>query len=228
MKNIVAISTSLSLESESRKMLLSIKNDTDKNDKFSHISFLDERYRDICCDGCEKCRKLDSCIKNINFYILEMMKAADIIILALPIYYGCISGKSKSFLEAMYPLKNNELKEMNKRKIHGKREIISKARKFIQENFIKDIKLADAAREVALSNYYFSHLFKKETGTSFIEYLTQVRIEKAKELLSTTEMEVINIAFYVGYNDANYFSHVFRKATGYSPKDFRQQLKAVT
>ncbi|MBN2736373.1 MAG: PocR ligand-binding domain-containing protein [Spirochaetales bacterium] len=125
-------------------------------------------------------------------------------------------------------IKNAELKEMNKRKIHGKREIIAKAKKFIQENFIKDIKLADAAREVALSNYYFSHLFKRETSTSFIEYLTQVRIEKAKELLSTTEMEVINIAFYVGYNDANYFSHVFRKATGFSPKDFRQQLKITS
>ncbi|MBN2532536.1 MAG: PocR ligand-binding domain-containing protein [Spirochaetales bacterium] len=104
-----------------------------------------------------------------------------------------------------------------------KREAVERAKEYIQQNFCSNIKLTDVSHEVSISPYYLSHIFKKMTGISFIEYLTQVRIEKARELLTSTELDIINIAYTIGYNDSNYFSKVFRKKNGLTPREFRQK-----
>ena len=72
-----------------------------------------------------------------------------------------------------------------------------------------------------MSAAYFSTVFSQTTGRSFISYLTALRIEKAQELLTTTNMKLADIALEVGYNEPNYFSHVFRKTTGITPKEYR-------
>ena len=78
------------------------------------------------------------------------------------------------------------------------------------------------AQQVNINSAYFSTLFKQETGQCFIEYLTSLRISRAKELLKTTKKRTADIAFEVGYNDQNYFSKLFKKCTGLSARDFRQ------
>jgi len=82
--------------------------------------------------------------------------------------------------------------------------------------------LYDVASHVALSNNHFCTVFSQEMGQTFIEYLTQLRMEKAKALLLATEKRSSDIALEVGYNDPHYFSYLFRKNAGMSPRDFRR------
>ena len=100
--------------------------------------------------------------------------------------------------------------------------VISQAEQYVKENFCdQNISLISVANHVAMSAAYFSTVFSQTTGRSFISYLTALRIEKAQELLTTTNMKLADIALEVGYNEPNYFSHVFRKTTGITPKEYR-------
>lgn len=102
--------------------------------------------------------------------------------------------------------------------------VINKARAYIDANFNKqDISLHSAATEVNISPNHFSTIFSQETGETFIEYLTRVRINRAKELLRTTAMRSSEISYAVGYNDPHYFSYIFKKHAGITPREFRSQ-----
>lgn len=105
-----------------------------------------------------------------------------------------------------------------------KRGEIGAAIQFIQENYSQPLKLADAAEQAGLSAAYFSTVFKKETGKSFSEYLTDLRVERAKELLGDRDVRIYEICEIVGYPDPNYFSKIFRKAVGMSPEKYRKQI----
>lgn len=85
------------------------------------------------------------------------------------------------------------------------------------------LSLQDAAAHVRMSPSHLSKVFAQETGETFIEYVMQMRIRKAMELLLSTNDKTYEVAFKVGYNDAHYFSNVFRKATGMTPRDFRKR-----
>jgi len=101
-------------------------------------------------------------------------------------------------------------------------DIIIKAQEYIKNNYsIKDISLHTVAKEVSISPNHFSTIFSRETGETFISYLTGVRIEQAKVLLKTTQLRTSDIGYEVGYNDTQYFSYVFKKQTGMTPKEFR-------
>ena len=99
--------------------------------------------------------------------------------------------------------------------------IIDKAKEYIFSNYKNDISLDDVSREVDISPYYFSKIFKKETGENFIEYLTNIRIEKAKELLENTDMSMKEICIEVGYSNPNYFSRSFKKNVGVTPTEYK-------
>jgi len=101
--------------------------------------------------------------------------------------------------------------------------VIRKAQAFIQEKYSdSNLTLHDVASHVALSNNHFCTVFSQEVGETFTEYLTGVRISRAKELLSTTAMRTGDVAYAVGYNDPHYFSYLFKKNTGLSPRDYRK------
>lgn len=105
-------------------------------------------------------------------------------------------------------------------------EMIQQAKQYIDHHFASpDLSLNEVAAQVNLSPSHFSTVFSQETGKTFKEYLTEMRIAKAKELLRTTVSRSSEIAEQTGYNDPHYFSFVFRKITGCSPKEFRQQTQ---
>lgn len=116
-----------------------------------------------------------------------------------------------------------ELREGVSRKKYS--SLLKDARNYIEQNYDnEDISLNTVAASVNLSPNHFSTIFSQETGRTFIEYLTFVRMEKAKELLRTTSMKTAEIAFAVGYKDAHYFSYLFKKTQECTPREFRARV----
>ncbi len=101
---------------------------------------------------------------------------------------------------------------------------INEAIKYINNNFSKDITLKMIANYVHISESYFSVLFKEEIGMTFTDYLTKLRIKKAKQFLIEYELKIYEIADKVGYHSAKYFIKVFRKNEGSTPNQFRKNL----
>lgn len=102
--------------------------------------------------------------------------------------------------------------------------VIDKAKDYILANFQRDISLDDISREIDISPYYFSKIFKENTGENFIDYLTTLRIDKAKELLETTDMSMKELCGEVGYANPNYFSRIFKKIVGLSPTEYKDKV----
>jgi two-component system response regulator YesN len=102
------------------------------------------------------------------------------------------------------------------------RRPVLEARQWVEKNYNQPCSLDDISQRVGFNPAYFSTLFKKEIGQSYLEYLTMIRIKAAKRLLRDTLDSVSSIAEAVGYNDEKYFSRVFRKTTGLSPSEFRK------
>lgn len=96
------------------------------------------------------------------------------------------------------------------------------AKQYIHDCYANPITLNSISDEVGLNASYFSSLFKKETGQNFIDYLSEVRIDVAKEFLVETDMSIGEIAEKVGYNDMKYFYKRFRQSTGISLKEYRK------
>lgn len=98
---------------------------------------------------------------------------------------------------------------------------VSNARHFIQMNYPNPaFSLKMVSDYVELSESHFSTIFAKEMGQTFIDYLTGIRIEKAKELISTTNLKLYEVCDRVGYTNAEHFSRIFKKTVGCSPKDY--------
>lgn len=103
---------------------------------------------------------------------------------------------------------------------HESQKIIQKAIAFIQTHIGEELTVDRCARVVSLSGGYFANLFKKETGTTFNQYVTHVRLDRAKKLL-TQNVPVQDIAAELGYEHRRYFSDVFKKHTGMTPTEFK-------
>ena len=99
---------------------------------------------------------------------------------------------------------------------------IRQAKQFIEENFSGSLSLESVSKQIGLNPAYLSSIFKKTTGQSFLEYLTGIRIEHAKNLLIQSEMDINDIAWEVGYSDVKYFSKIFKKSTSLTPMEYRR------
>lgn len=112
--------------------------------------------------------------------------------------------------------------------ISGRRysDIIEIAKDQIRKTYMSDeISLNTIAAEVGMSPSYFSSIFSKEMGKTFVEYLTEIRMDRAKELLMCSSMKTSEIGYEVGYKDPHYFSYIFKKMQNCTPKEFRARGK---
>lgn len=99
---------------------------------------------------------------------------------------------------------------------------ITDAKRFIQQHYQEALRLEDVSNAVGFNATYFSAMFKKETGQNFMDYLTELRMNKAKELLCNDENSVQDVADQIGYRDLKYFSRLFKKTTGLSPSEYKK------
>ncbi|WP_083613367.1 response regulator [Paenibacillus sp. P46E] len=98
---------------------------------------------------------------------------------------------------------------------------INRIRAIVQEGYAHELSIARIAEEVYLTPNYISLIFKKETGETLTDFITRIRIDKAKELLHSTDLKVMEIAERVGYDNPHYFSTVFKKIVGKHPLKYR-------
>lgn len=136
----------------------------------------------------------------------------------------CVSVKDtrryiEELMEKTIELRDNVVSKKN-------HTIVKEACEYIQKNYNKeDMSLGATAAYVSLSSNHFSSVFSQEMGQTFIEYLIQVRMEKARELLRSTSMRSSEIANQVGYRDPHYFSSLFKKTQGCTPLEFRAKVQ---
>lgn len=131
-----------------------------------------------------------------------------------------------SSANSLYDLLARELARLFAETLEGLRQTdampVRAAKQYIQENFSKPITLEEIAGVVGFNPSYFSTLFKKESGQNFLEYLTKVRIDRAKTLLKETNMTIAAICSEAGYSDLKHFSQTFKKITGLKPNEYRK------
>lgn len=108
--------------------------------------------------------------------------------------------------------------------IPKKKDIIAEVKEYVAEHYSEPITLADLSARFFISPYYLSQYFKQKTGDTYVNFLTQIRINKAKELLERTDLKVYEICQMVGYSDTQHFARMFEKLMGYKPRDYRKQL----
>lgn len=95
--------------------------------------------------------------------------------------------------------------------------------RYVNRNYTKNITLEEICKKFSCSRSRISHSFKKTTGKSFRQYLTDIRLQTAKSLLSHSNLSITEIAFSVGFNDSNYFSNVFKSIVGMAPRVYRNK-----
>lgn len=168
-------------------------------------------------------------------YIMSILNSIMQFIQKYELDAGVIFGKDNDYFEIMAQLgtlerMQNKLLEiclaingnMNQERNNTAKNMIRKAKDYISENFANPCLSVEMVCEfLHISQAYFSTIFKKETGQSYVNYLTELRLNKAIELLNKTDDKTYVIASKVGYTEPNYFSYVFKKKFGISPSKYR-------
>lgn len=107
---------------------------------------------------------------------------------------------------------------------------ITSITRYVQEHLAEEVSLSVLAEEFHLSAQYISQLFKSEIGVGFLNYLTSIRMEKARKLLVSTDLPIAEVAERAGYGDYRVFTKVFKKSEGITPsqyrRDFLEEVKA--
>lgn len=138
-------------------------------------------------------------------------------------FWLCADGQS--VLQLLRQEVGQELKRLEDERSLREMRPITEAKRYIQQHYRDALRLEDVSNAVGFNATYFSTLFKKETGQNFMDYLTELRIGKAKELLCDDKLSVQDVAELVGYRDLKYFSRLFKKTTGVSPSDYKKLYK---
>lgn len=102
--------------------------------------------------------------------------------------------------------------------------MIKRAKEYIQNHYTEELSLGRVAKSVHASSFYFCKMFKKATGLNFTDYVSRVRIEKARNLLLNPNLRISEIAFEIGFQSLTHFNRVFKRIVGQSPTQYRSKL----
>lgn len=119
----------------------------------------------------------------------------------------------------------NKVNSFNNKSI---KKILRKAIDYIHQHYAEQVTLNEVSENIFVTTFYISRMFKQELGTSFIDYLNDVRIEKAKELLKDVKYKTYEVASLVGISDPHYFSKLFKKHSGMTPSEYREAITRVS
>lgn len=176
--------------------------------------------------------------KEYNIYLLEMLTAILKAARDLNIDMDKIFGNNYNPFVEIYKFNNLQdvenwvfsISQAIKDSILVERQdsckmLVEKSTEYINENYgDSELTIDKLCRHLHISPNYFSTIFKKETKQTFVNYLTNIRLEKAKELLKTTSLKTFEIARKVGYSEPNYFSYSFKKNLSISPSEYRNNI----
>ncbi len=113
------------------------------------------------------------------------------------------------------------------RQSHSEPALVTRAREIIEQRSGENLPLTEIARSVHASTFHFCKTFKRATGMTFTQYLSMVRIAKAKRLLANPQARISEVAFEAGFASITHFNRMFRRVTGQSPTDFRRKIARV-
>jgi two-component system response regulator YesN len=131
--------------------------------------------------------------------------------------YDQIKEKTSGILSSAISLRDNQAQS-------ERAVIIQRAKAYIDKNFTNpELSLSEVAAEANFSPSHFSSVFHQETGETFRDYLSRARLEQAKELFRTTNLNVSEVAHQSGFGDPRHFGQVFKRKVGVSPQQFRNQ-----
>jgi two-component system, response regulator YesN len=133
-----------------------------------------------------------------------------------------INKKKTKISQLLYESAANEFLE---KKPKGDNEVVESAVHYISTNFHTPLAIKDVAQHVHLNPSYFSVLFKDKKGVTFTDFVTRIRIKKAKELLILTDLGIDDISEQVGYQTTSYFIKIFKKFESATPKKYRETYK---
>ena len=193
-------------------------------------SFLDELFQNIGEQNCKSLLYRQYVVMDLFFCASDFLGNLELDIENLPEECRDINQiveKAEDAENLRYQIGNLFTETMQLRDSHSKKKyskLLEDAKAFIDENYKHDeMSLNTVAAQVNISPSYFSTIFSSEMGQTFVEYLTHVRLEKAKELLMCSNMRTAEIGYEVGYKDSHYFSYIFKKVVGCSPKEYRNR-----
>ena len=193
-------------------------------------SFLDELFQGIGEQNCKSLLYRQYVVMDLFFCASDFLENLEIGIENLPEECRDINqivekaGNAENLRHQIGILftETMQLRDGHSKKKYSK--LLEDAKAFIDENYKHDeMSLNTVAAQVNISPSYFSTIFSSEVGQTFVEYLTHVRLEKAKELLMCSNMRTAEIGYEVGYKDSHYFSYIFKKVVGCSPKEYRNR-----
>lgn len=144
--------------------------------------------------------------------------------MGLPIYFNQDNNFTyKEIEERLYSFYSTISSFIESKRGNRIERLIVEMKAYMNENYAENISLTSLSREFNISPSYLSILFREITSEHFSDYLTNIRIQKGKELLKNTDLRIKEIAAQIGYRDAYYFSSVFKKVTGVNPTQYRDE-----
>lgn len=204
-----------------------------KNGWKSDVEFFVDRYvKNLGENNMNSLMFRQYIVMDLNFVIIQFLEelgwTRDDMLDQFP-DFGNVSEYAKSLdLAKKYLIRSMEvsmdLREMAAMNQYG--AIIYRAKTYIQEHYNDDrICLNTVAASVNVSPNHFSRIFSQESGCTFVEYLTEIRMDRARKLLEDTELKVSEVGYEVGYKDSHYFYYLFKKMQGCTPKDYRARCR---